>query len=152
MFLILVYYFLVLYLFFFVSAAPFTSSTFQLFLQVQLLPWPDARQAAPALAAGESLKRGGKKAAEPGKNRTGGKSAHEAGKTLLLKLTGATALHKKAGMTSKAAAPQTFFGKTQGGGKAAEPLLTQVQPLKESEEKKNGSWILKSCAALGQAP
>ena len=117
-------------------------------------PWQEDPPAAPALAAGEgpkSLKHGGKKAAEPGKNRTGGKGAHEAGKTLLLKLTGATALHKKAGMTSKAAVPQTFFGKTQGGGKAAEPLLTQVQPLKESEGKKNGSRILKSCAALGQA-
>ena len=105
------------------------------------------------LAAGAtSLKRGGKKAAEPGKNRPLGESAHEPGRTLLLQLTGGTALHRKAGVTSKAAVPQTFFGKTQGGGKAAEPLLTQVKPLKESEGKKNGSRILKSCAALGQAP
>ena len=112
------------------------------------MQWPDAHRAPPALAAGAtSLKRGGKKAAEPGKNRPLGESAHEPGRTLLLQVTG-----RKAGVTSKAAVPQTFFGKTQGGGKAAEPLLTQVQPLKESEEKKNDSRILKSCAAPGQAP
>ena len=108
-------------------------------------PWPDAPPAAPALAAGEgpqSLRHGGKEAAEPGKNRTGGKSAHGAGKTLLL---------KKAGTTSQAAEPLTCTGKTQGSGKAAEPLLTQAQHQKESEEKKNGSRTLKSCAALGQA-
>ena len=102
-------------------------------------------------AGATSLKRGGKKAAEPG-NKPLGESAHEAGRTLLLQLTGATALHRQAGMTSKAAVPQTFFGKTQGGGKAAEPLTTQVQPLKESVVKKNGFRISKSCAALGQAP
>ena len=118
-------------------------------------PWQtEDPPAAPALAAGEgphSLKHGGKEAAEPGKNRTGGKSAHEAGKTLLLKSAGMTLLLKNAGVTSQAAEPLTSTGETQGSGKAAEPLLTQAQPLQESEEKKNGTWTLKSCAALGQA-